>query len=63
MGQKPGKVRAKEQKALACIPFFFDEAEVRTVMLDGEAHFVGNDVCKRLGYTNASNAMTNHCKG
>jgi prophage antirepressor-like protein len=32
-------------------------------MRDGEAHFVANDVGKRLGYANASNAMTEHCKG
>ena len=54
---------AKEQKALACVPFYFDGAEVPVVMPDGEARFVGNDVCKRLGYANASDAMTNHCKG
>jgi prophage antirepressor-like protein len=48
---------AKEQKALACVPLLFRWGRgARTVMLDGEAHFVGNDVCKRLGYTNASKA-------
>jgi prophage antirepressor-like protein len=37
-----------EQQAITCVPFYFDQAEVRAVKLDGEVHVVGPDVCKRL---------------
>jgi prophage antirepressor-like protein len=54
---------SKEQTAVTWVPLYFDGDEARTVAIDGEVHFVGNDVCKRLGYTNTSKAMTDHCKG
>lgn len=46
-------------------PFKFQEStEVRTVTDDGgEVLFVGKDVCDALGYTNASKAIGDHCKG
>lgn len=46
-------------------PFKFqDSVEVRTVTNDsGEVLFVGKDVCDALGYTNASKAIGDHCKG
>lgn len=46
-------------------PFKFqDSVEVRTVTDDGgEVLFVGKDVCDALGYTNASKAIGDHCKG
>jgi anti-repressor protein len=45
------------------VPFFFEGARVRTVIIDGELHFVGIDVCERLGYANPSKAMSDHCRG
>ncbi|MFT9044586.1 phage antirepressor KilAC domain-containing protein [Acetobacter orientalis] len=45
------------------IPFSFKGAEVRTVVMDGAPAFVGKDVCERLGYVNAADAMNKHCKG
>lgn len=46
-------------------PFKFQEStEVRTVTDgQGEVLFVGKDVCDALGYTNASKAIGDHCKG
>jgi len=43
--------------------FVFANAEIRVVMLDDAPHFVGKDVCDRLGYADATNAMKQHCKG
>jgi anti-repressor protein len=45
------------------VPFFFEGARVRTVTIDGELHFVGIDVCERLGYADPTNAMKQHCRG
>jgi prophage antirepressor-like protein len=45
------------------VPFNFDGASVRVIDIDGEPHFVGKDVAEALGYANASDAMTKHCKG
>jgi prophage antirepressor-like protein len=44
------------------VPFFFEGQEVR-VKIDGVPHFVGRDVCSRLGYSDPTNAMKQHCKG
>jgi hypothetical protein len=33
------------------------------VTVDGEAHFVGNVVSKRLAYANPASAIEVHCKG
>lgn len=41
----------------------FEGSEIRSVVMDGEPGFVGKDVCERLGYTNPSKAMKDHCKG
>lgn len=43
--------------------FSFDGASVRMVSVDGSPWFVGRDVCELLGYSNASKAITDHCKG
>ncbi|QDR65019.1 phage antirepressor [Mammaliicoccus sciuri] len=40
--------------------FNFDSKEVRTVVVNEEPYFVGNDVAKALGYSNYKNAITNH---
>lgn len=46
------------------IPFKFKQAEVRVIRDDqGDPWFVGKDVCDLLGYSNASKAMGDHCKG
>lgn len=45
------------------VGFSFHGAEVRTVVLDGEPAFVGKDVCERLGYSDPTNAMKQHCRG
>ena len=41
-------------------PFNFEGNQVRTVMIDNEPHFVGNDVAQTLGYTDYRHAVTNH---
>ncbi|MDH1012325.1 phage antirepressor [Pseudomonas nicosulfuronedens] len=44
--------------------FNFSRRDVRVVVDEhGELWFVGKDVCDLLGYTNASKAMGDHCKG
>ena len=34
--------------------------QIRTIEIDGEPWFVGNDVAKSLGYTNPRDAILNH---
>lgn len=36
--------------------------KVRTVMVDGKVMFVGADVARALGYSNASKAIGDHCR-
>ena len=43
--------------------FEFDGSQVRTVLIDGEPYFVGQDVAKILGYANPKTAVQAHCKG
>lgn len=43
--------------------FRFDGADVRTVVIDGEPWFVGNDVARVLGYVNPAGAIAKHAKG
>ncbi len=38
-------------------------AAVRALEIDGEPWFVGKDVAETLGYANAADAITTHCKG
>ena len=45
------------------VPFAFEGAQVRGVLIDGEPNLVATDVCDRLGYANASDAISKHCKG
>lgn len=45
------------------IPFAYGDSLVRAVMIEDEVHFVGKDVCERLGYTNPNKAMADHCRG
>lgn len=46
------------------IPFNFRGASVRVVTDEhGNPWFAGKDVCDLLGYTNASKAMNDHCRG
>ena len=52
-----------EPNPASLIPFTFDGAPVRALLVDGEPHFVGRDVAERLGYSNATDAMNTHCKG
>lgn len=40
--------------------FHFEDAEVRTVMIDGEPWFVGKDVADALGYERSDNAIRVH---
>lgn len=35
---------------------------VRVVILDEQVYFVGNDIAKALGYSNAAKAVSTHCK-
>lgn len=43
---------------------FFNEkfGTVRTVVIDGVVYFVGIDISKALGYSNAAKAVSTHCK-
>ena len=43
--------------------FNFDDAAVRTLMLDGEPWFVGKDIASVLGYSRERDAIDQHCKG
>lgn len=36
--------------------------EIRTVILNGEPWFVGNDIAKALGYAKPQNAISTHCR-
>ncbi|MFS2007941.1 Bro-N domain-containing protein [Duganella sp. CT11-25] len=45
------------------MPFRFEKYDVRVVHIDGEPHFAGKDICDALGYANATDAITRHCKG
>ena len=36
--------------------------EIRTLIINGEPWFVGKDVAQALGYSNASKAVSTHCK-
>ena len=43
---------------------FQDRHEVRTIIdADGHPLFCGKDVCEILGYVNASDAVSKHCRG
>ena len=41
-------------------PFNFEGNQVRTVMIDDEPHFVGNDVAATLGYSQPAKAIREH---
>lgn len=43
--------------------FRYEENEVRTVEKDGEVLFCGADVAGVLGYSNARDALSRHCRG
>lgn len=45
------------------IPFDFQDSVIRAVLVDGEPHLVAKDVAVALGYSNAADAITRHCKG
>lgn len=45
------------------VPFRFEQYDIRVVHIDGEPMIVGKDACEALGYANASDAITRHCKG
>jgi anti-repressor protein len=46
------------------MPFHFGGVQVRVVTDEnGEALFVGRDVCDVLSYVNAADAITKHCRG
>lgn len=44
------------------IPFNFDNTNVRVIERDGEPWFVAKDVADLLGYANARDAVSKHCK-
>lgn len=44
--------------------FNFNQSQVRTIIdADGHPLFCGKDVCEILGYVNASDAVSKHCRG
>jgi prophage antirepressor-like protein len=48
----------------ALAPFKFNDHLIRVVTdKNGEPLFVGKDVCTALGYANASDAISAHCRG
>lgn len=53
----------KKQNTDQIIPFSFRGNNIRAIMLHGEPWFVAKDVCEVLGYVNASDAISKHCKG
>jgi len=52
-----------EPNPTSLIPFTFDGAPVRALLVDGEPHFVGKDVAERLGYADPTTAIKSHCRG
>lgn len=40
--------------------FTFKSQEIRTLLVNGEPHFVANDVAKTLGYSNPRDALSKH---
>jgi anti-repressor protein len=45
------------------VPFNFEGSDIRVVDIDGAPWLVGKDVAKRLGYSNPTKAMNDHCRG
>ena len=43
--------------------FKFEGSSIRTVTVEGEPWFVGKDIAEKLGYANAADALTKHCRG
>jgi len=41
----------------------FGDSKIRVSIIAGEPWFVAADICAALGYANASDAITKHCKG
>ena len=39
-----------------------DFGNVRTIVIEGKPYFVGKDIATALGYSNASKAVSTHCK-
>jgi prophage antirepressor-like protein len=46
----------------ALLPYIFDGANVRAVVVAGEPWFVAKDVASVLGYSNSRKAVSDHCK-
>ncbi len=45
------------------IPFQFDNITIRAIEIDGAPWFIGKDIAEALGYANAADAVSKHCKG
>jgi prophage antirepressor-like protein len=45
------------------IPFQFDGRAVRVIDIGSEPWFVAKDVAEAIGYSNPTDAISNHCKG
>ena len=43
--------------------FGFEGNEVRTLVIDNEPYFVGNEVADILGYKRPNDAISAHCRG
>lgn len=43
--------------------FSYEQKEIRTVIVDGQPHWVAKDVAAILGYANTNDAVRQHCKG
>jgi prophage antirepressor-like protein len=44
------------------LSFMFNQATIRTIIKEGEPWFVATDICRVLGYGNASKTTADHCK-
>ncbi len=51
-----------EQKNVMAFQFSESKNEIRTIFVEGEVKFVGNDVAKLLGYKNVADSLRQHCR-
>lgn len=42
---------------------YADKYPFNVIVIDGNPHFVGKEICEALGYANHNKAMGDHCKG
>lgn len=50
------------EPTLEVFNFSETQTEIRSLLIDGNPYFVGNDVAKALGYSNSRKALSDHCR-